>query len=97
MVKASAGLIIFHAIGAIIGPFLASLMMVGVGAYGLFLYMMAINAVVFLFSIMRIIHGREIPESTSENFVSMPKTSMGVIDLDPRQEYRAENLDQEKP
>jgi MFS family permease len=92
VVKASAGLIIFHAVGAIIGPFLASLMMASIGAHGLFLYMMTINAVVFLFSIMRIMHGRGIPEATSENFVSMPKTSMGVMDLDPRQEDREENL-----
>ncbi len=85
IVKASAGLLIFHSIGAICGPVIASLGMVSFGPKGLFITIGLINAALFGFATLRIIKGRQIPEATSEQFVSMPKTAMAVTELDPRQ------------
>ena len=96
VVKASGGLIIFHAFGAIIGPIVASIFMSIMGPSGLFFYMFGIIMVVFLFSVMRIFTGRAIPEETSDHFISMPKTSMAIVDLDPRQEYRESELSKEE-
>lgn len=88
VVKASSGLIIFHACGAIVGPILASNMMGLMGNSGLFQYMFTVNFIVFIFALMRIAAGRKIPKETSDPFVIVPKTSasIGVVELDPRQQ-----------
>lgn len=88
IVKACGGLIIFHAIGAIFGPAMAALTMVILGNNGLFAFIAVINCIALVIALMRIIHGRQIPESTSDPFVSVPKTAVGVIELDPRQEKK---------
>jgi len=94
VIKASSGLIIFHAFGAIAGPIFASNMMGLMGSSGLFQYMFTVNLIVFIFALMRIAAGRKIPKETSDPFVSVPKTSasFGLVDLDPRQEFRESEL-----
>lgn len=83
-VKASGGLISFNAMGAIIGPFAASLFMVWFGQQGLFIFMICINICMFGFAGMRMVVGRKIPEKTRESFVSLPKTGFSVVEMDPR-------------
>jgi MFS family permease len=86
LIKASAGLIVFHAIGAIFGPVLASFSMMGLGNNGLFVFIAIINSSTLLIAVTEIIRGRKIPEATSEAYVSIPKTGMAIIELDPRQD-----------
>lgn len=85
LVKASGGLLSFHAIGAIFGPILASLFMFYIGNNGLFIFIGLVNAVTFTLAVIRTIIGRKIPEATTESFVSMPRTGAVIIELDPRQ------------
>ncbi|MDB2414809.1 MFS transporter [Rickettsiales bacterium] len=86
IVKASGGLITFHAIGAMLGPFLVSILMSLIGNNGLFVFIAVINSIIFTFALIQIIRGRKIPEKTSESFISIPKTGTAIIELDPRQE-----------
>jgi MFS family permease len=83
-IKASAGLLGFHAIGAIIGPTLASIMMTILGNKGLFAFIGSVNLLLCMFSISRVFTGRVIPETTHESFLSLPKTTSAILDLDPR-------------
>jgi len=83
-VKASGSLIGFHAIGAIFGPLLASLLMSFIGSRGLFFFIGTINTMTFGLAVYQLIKGRAIPEKTHEAFISLPKTTAIVIDLDPR-------------
>ncbi len=84
IVKASGGLIVSHAIGAILGPIVASGFMFIWGNTGLFIFMATINLFMLIVALIRVINGRKIPQHTSENFVSIPKAGFGVIELDPR-------------
>lgn len=84
LVKASAGLIVFHAIGAMFGPLLASFAMMLLGNKGLFIFISVVNGTVFIMSVVKIVAGRKIPTATSEPFVAMPRTSMAFVKLDPR-------------
>ncbi|MBO1321874.1 MFS transporter [Acanthopleuribacter pedis] len=83
-VKASAGLLGFHAIGAIVGPTCASFMMTLLGGSGLFVFIGSINVALALFAYKQLLQGRAIPAATHESFVSMPKTSPAILELDPR-------------
>jgi len=85
-VKASAGLLIYHAIGAIFGPTLAALAMQGIGSSGLFAFIGVVNVSVLGLAARQIYFGKEIPEATSESFVSFPETTMAGLELDPRAE-----------
>ena len=86
LVRATGGLIVLHAIGAIFGPILASVAMTYMDSVGMFVFIAFIHSLVFLVAFVRSFMGKEIPEETSENFVSIPKTGSAVIELDPRQE-----------
>lgn len=86
IVQASGGLITLHAIGAMFGPIIASLLMLVLGNSGLFVFIAAIHGATFIFAIIRIINGRTIPEATSDSYVSIPKTSMAIAELAPRQD-----------
>jgi hypothetical protein len=56
------------------------------GNYGLFLFIAVVHAALFCFALVRIIIGRDIPESTCESFIAIPKAGIGLISLDPRRE-----------
>lgn len=85
-VKASAGLLIYHAIGAILGPTLAALGMQWMGPNGLFVFIGFINLSMLGMAARQIYFGKEIPEATSESFVSFPEATLGGLELDPRGE-----------
>lgn len=90
VVKASASLITFHAMGAILGPTLASVLMSWLGNNSLFGFIVAINGFMFVFALVRVVKGREIPAATSEPFISLPRsTTTAVFQLDPRQDEHA--------
>lgn len=86
LVKASGGLISFHAMGAIFGPVLAALTMTQTGNNGLFVFIATINFLLFAFSVLQVIRGRKTSRATKEPFVSMPRTGTAFVELDPRRE-----------
>lgn len=85
--NASARLLFMHGAGAIIGPVAATLFMVIFGHQGLFILLACLFASLSIFSLTRVVIGRKIPHATTENFVPLPRTAMGLSSLDPRTEH----------
>lgn len=83
-VKASGGLITLHALGAIMGPILAAILMEWLNNIGLFVFITIINIILVVFGIIRSKQGHIAPEETTETFVTIPNTGPTVIELDPR-------------
>lgn len=81
LVRASGGLLQVHAAGSAFGPLLASLAMSIHGAEGLFLFIATIMAMLLGFAVLRIVHGRAIPQRTQEEFVPYPRTASGAFAL----------------
>ena len=87
LVKASGGLIVVHAVGAIIGPLIGSVYVQIFGGAGLFMYIVCVQVPLLLFALYRQKIGREIPKATTDSFVPVPSTNSAafVVELDPRQ------------
>lgn len=90
--QASARLLFLHGGGAIAGPVLATSCMSIWGDAGLFYLLIALFASLLLFSLVRMASGRPIPAATTEPFVPVPRTVLGVTTLDPRTEIPAEEV-----
>ena len=84
VVKASGGLLAIHAVGAIIGPLLATVAVAKVGASGLPFFTSIVAGVVFFFSVYRMMVGKTAPKHTHTWFVPIPRAGMLVPKLDPR-------------
>jgi MFS family permease len=88
-----AGLLLFFAIGASIGPIAASLTMEAIGPGGLFAFGACVYVMLALFTVFRMTRRAPLPEDQQTDFVAMPQTSMtspNVAGLDPRNEDRME-------
>ncbi len=88
-----AGLLLFFAIGASIGPVAASLTMEAAGPGGLFGFGAAVYVVLAAFTLFRMTRRAPLPEDQQSDFVAMPQTSLtspNVAGLDPRIEDRFE-------
>lgn len=90
LVKASGGLLALHAVGAVAGPLAASGVMALGDAHGFMVYNCAISLCIMGVALFQLKKGRRIPEETSEAFVSLPRTGVGVLSLNPRGDERAE-------
>ncbi len=84
LVSASGDLITMHAIGAIIGPLLASAAMAVLGLHALFGYLSLVAAVLLALTIVNVLRGRRAPARTTGEFVSLPRTAATLLELDPR-------------
>jgi len=88
-----AGLLLFFAIGASIGPITASLTMEAIGPGGLFAFGACVYVILAVFTVFRMTRRAPLPEDQQTDFVAMPQTSMtspNVAGLDPRNEDRME-------
>lgn len=88
-----AGLLLFFAIGASIGPVVASLTMESVGPGGLFAFGACVYVAIAMFTLFRMTRRAPLPEDQQTDFVAMPQTSLtspNVAGLDPRIEDRFE-------
>ena len=83
-VKATGGLISIFAIGAIIGPILSSIFMQIFNNIGFIIFIGIVNLILASFALYQYLLGKNIPEATSESFVSMPRTTAAIVELDPR-------------
>ncbi len=83
-VKASAGLLATHGIGAIIGPLAAAVLMEMTSYNGLFIFIGIAYGFTFMFAVIRMVKGRRIPENTKGPFVPVPRTAAAILSLDPR-------------
>lgn len=84
VVKASGGLLTVHALGAMIGPLLATLFIEYFSDPGLVLFTACVASTAFFFSIWRLFSGRQVPKDTKAWFVPMPRAGAAVAKLDPR-------------
>ena len=84
VVKASGGLLNVHAVGAMLGPLIATVFIRYFDDPGLVLFTAITAFIAFFFSIFRLINGRKIPKATKAWFVPMPRAGATVAKLDPR-------------
>ncbi len=85
-VEVSSGLLLVFSMGAVIGPLIASFMMRELGHGALFLYSAMAHLSIALVMILRVQQRPKLPIERNEPFVSVPKTTPAVFDLDPRGE-----------
>ena len=83
VVKASGGLLNVHALGAIVGPLVATIFISQMGYGGLPFYTAVVAGIVFVFSTYRAMVGRAAPEGTQSDFVPIPRAGMWVASLVP--------------
>lgn len=83
-VEASSGLLLLYGIGSVIGPILAAGAMAVFGPSGLFLFIAAVSAVLVAFVLYRGVAQAPPPPEERGNFVVMPTSGTGGLDLDPR-------------
>lgn len=92
-VPASASLLLVYGIGAIFGPFLATLFMQFIGAAGLFVHSAVTCFGVGAFTLYRITQRAPAPEEETENFKVVPRTSPMAFELDPRSDENGQTLE----
>lgn len=85
LVPAAAALLMWFGIGAILGPIAASTIMSTVGAWGLFLWIAVVSAVLAAFAAYRMTRRVARPKEEQGSFVAVPTTTSPVVaELDPR-------------
>jgi MFS family permease len=92
-VEVSSGLLLVFSMGAVLGPLIASFMMRELGHGALFLYSAMAHLGIALVMILRVQQRPKLPIERSEPFVSVPKTTPAVFDLDPRGDNGLEDAD----
>ncbi|MBF0248781.1 MAG: MFS transporter [Alphaproteobacteria bacterium] len=88
-VSASSSLLLVYGVGAVIGPFAATLAMRAFGPGGLFGHVGVIGVAVGVFALYRITQRAPVPLDQTEPFVVAPRTSPMAFELDPRSETGA--------
>lgn len=84
MVGASGGLLLVWAIGATIGPLIASFLMGHFQAPALFVYLAVVATALVIFTLYRMLRRQALPSAEQTNYVSMQTTSAIANALDPR-------------
>ncbi len=86
MVAASGSLVLAYAIGGILGPYSASILMEKLGPSALFGYLSITSLLLISFIMYRMSKRAAVPEALQESFV-MQGVSPMVTELDPRTDY----------
>ena len=84
-VAASSALLLLYGVGAIIGPFIASLVMQELGGWSLFLYTATVYLLLAVFGLFRTTRRTAVPPDEQAGFVAVPRPASAVVyHLDPR-------------
>lgn len=83
-VEVSGGLLTLFGLGAIAGPYIASLLMISMGGVGVFVFTGAVHLSLAGFTILRMRLRVPVPATDKAPFVIVPKTTQAVLLLDPR-------------
>ncbi|PQA87896.1 MFS transporter [Hyphococcus luteus] len=86
-VTLAAGLLLLYGAGAIVGPFVAPIIMQNAGPQALFFYTSSVYAALTLFGLYRMRRSDATPPEEREAYVSVPRTSPAVFEIDPRGEH----------
>ncbi len=89
-VTLAAGLLLLYGVGAVIGPIVAPMVMQDFGPSTLFLHSAAIYLALTLFGAYRMFQRDATPRENREAYVSVPKTSPAIFEIDPRGEAHEE-------
>ncbi len=85
-VAISGGLFLLYGAGSIVGPILGPTLMQFLGASALFQYTAAVHAGLTLFGLYRMTQRTGPVHAEKPDYVSVPRTSPNVFELDPRSE-----------
>ncbi|PKG38342.1 MFS transporter [Psychromonas sp. Urea-02u-13] len=86
ILSAMSSLLVIYALGSILGPYVASVVMSHFGSSALFTFIMITASTLFIFIIIRMQQSDALPYDEQENFVM--QTPSGVVsELDPRTDY----------
>jgi MFS family permease len=83
-VTLAASLLLLYGVGAVIGPIIAPLAMNGLGPRALFIHTAGTYAVLAIFGLFRVFLRDAAPLADRESYVSVPRTSPAVFEIDPR-------------
>jgi MFS family permease len=85
-VSLNAGLLLLYGAGAVAGPVIGPVAMQIAGPPALFLYTSAVYATLVLFGLYRLTQRDAVAAEDREDFVSVPRTSPGVFEMNPNAE-----------
>jgi len=83
-IQVSGDLLMMFGIGAIFGPYLASVVMSALGALGLFVFSGGFYLALACFAAVRMRRRPTIPAAEKSAFVATPRTTQAILPLDPR-------------
>ena len=83
-VEVSSSLLFLFSVGAVVGPFLAAVLVRALGNEFLFYYMSLVLALLFVFGVYRLTARSGVPIEDQAEFVPAPRTSPEIFELDPR-------------
>jgi MFS family permease len=84
VVETSTGLLLMYGVGAVLGPFLAGLVMSATDNAGFMLFLAAVMGLVALYVLKRLPVAAPVPDSEKADYVLSGQGSPSVIKLDPR-------------
>lgn len=93
LVEASGALLFAFGVGALLGPFVGSLLMTAIGPQGLFLHIALASAALAGFALYRMGQRPPVPKEDQEQFVAVPETTPMVHKLDPRTQEQPPRAD----
>ena len=85
-VTLAAGLLMLYGAGAILGPVIAPLAMNAIGPQALFIHTAVVYGALTVFGLFRVVQRDAAPREDREAYVSVPRTSPTVFEMDPRAE-----------
>ena len=93
-VTLAAGLLWLYGAGAVAGPVIAPVVMNAFGPKALFIHTSAIYGVLVVFGLYRILARDAAPQKNREAYVSVPRTSPTVFEIDPRGEHEDDGAEE---
>ncbi len=101
LVQAAGGLLLAFGVGAVAGPFAASLVMAAIGPAGLFVHTAVAASACTAFALVRMRARPTLPSEERDAFVAQPQgapvTTPMAYQLDPRAEYVESEEEEEDP
>jgi hypothetical protein len=85
-VTLAASLLMLYGAGAIVGPIIAPLAMDAIGPRALFIHTAVVYGALTIFGLFRVLLRSAAPQENREAYVSVPRTSPTVFEMDPRGE-----------
>ncbi|WP_425411047.1 MFS transporter [Hyphococcus sp.] len=89
-VSLNAGLLLLYGAGAVIGPVIGPAIMQAAGPQALFYYTSVIYCAFAIYGLIRLAQRDAVSEEDRESFVSVPRTSPGVFEMNPNAEENTE-------